>query len=81
MSKSIVTSSGKEVKCVTNITELRDSLLDLYNQHKAGVIDNNTTKVQVMAAGVIIASIRTEMAYNEMRDEKPSIKFLNKAEN
>lgn len=60
-----------------NVTELRDDLLDVYKQMKAGEIDKPLGGELANISGKIIKSAATQLAYNQfMKYDKNVIKFL-----
>ena len=59
-----------------NITELRRSLAENYEQMKAKEMDIKLGKELANTAGKIINSIKVEMEYNQMFDKKKKIDFL-----
>ena len=59
-----------------NITELRKSLAENYEQMKAKEMDIKLGKELANTAGKIINSIKVEMEYNQMFDKKKKIDFL-----
>jgi hypothetical protein len=61
-----------------NITELRDSLIENYNQMKSGEMTINVGKELTNTAGKIINTLKVELEYNEYLELKSGIKFLDK---
>lgn len=59
-----------------NITDLRKSLAENYEQMKAKKMDIKLGKELANTAGKIINSIKVEMEYNQMFDKKKKIDFL-----
>lgn len=59
-----------------NITELRKSLAENYEQMKAKEMDIKLGKELANTAGKLINSIKVEMEYNQMFDKKKKIDFL-----
>lgn len=59
-----------------NITDLRKSLAENYEQMKAKEMDIKLGKELANTAGKIINSIKVEMEYNQMFDKKKKIDFL-----
>lgn len=60
-----------------NIVELRNELSELYSNLKAGATDPHIAKELNNAAGKMIGTLKVQLIYAELRDEKPSIPFLN----
>lgn len=61
---------------MNNIEELRNSLIDNYNQMKAKVMAIKEGKELANTAGKILNSLKIELEYNSMMDYKKPIKFL-----
>ena len=59
-----------------NITELRASLADNYEQMKAKQMELKMGKELANTAGKIINSLKVELEYNSMMDIKRKIPFL-----
>lgn len=59
-----------------NITELRNRLLDLFQNITDGSIDLKIAKEMSNAAGKIIKSASVQLEYAIARGDKPSIPFL-----
>lgn len=59
-----------------NITELRASLADNYENMKAGTMNLKIGKELANTAGKIINSLKVELEYNSMMDIKKEITFL-----
>lgn len=59
-----------------NITELRASLADNYENMKAKTMDLKMGKELANTAGKIINSLKVELEYNSMMDIKKEIPFL-----
>lgn len=62
----------------TNITELRDQLLDAFDSVKMDPRRANQVKEQVNAAGKIMASIKAQLEYSLLKGEEPDIPFMGK---
>ena len=60
----------------TNIKELRDSLLEAYNSLRLDPKRYNQVGEQANTAGKIIASLKLELEYAQLRGEVPQIDFL-----
>jgi hypothetical protein len=59
-----------------NITELRTSLSENYEQMKSKKMDLKMGKELANTAGKIINSLKVELEYNSMMDIKKKIDFL-----
>ena len=59
-----------------NITELRESLADNYDQLKEKKMDLKLGKELANTAGKIINSLKVELEYKQMTGDKSEIKFL-----
>ena len=59
-----------------NITDLRESLIDNYNQMKSKEMAIKEGKELANTAGKILNSLKIELEYNSMMDYKKPIKFL-----
>lgn len=59
-----------------SITELNNHLTDLYTALKNSTIDVKTAAEMNNTAGKIINVQKVQLEYAELRDEKPSIDFL-----
>ena len=70
------TPEGKKVKITEDINDLTRHLLDIYDQHRAGMIDNGTAKAHAQLASTIIGAVRTQIVYAKMRNEIPNVAFL-----
>jgi hypothetical protein len=62
----------------TNITELRDQLLDAFDSVKMDPRRANQVKEQTNAAGKILASVKTQLEYSLLKGEEPDIPFMGK---
>jgi hypothetical protein len=63
----------------TNIEQLRDQLLDVFLETRAGTTKHYVAKETTNTAGKILGSIKLELEYAAMRGEKPEIAFLDGA--
>lgn len=63
-----------------NIKELRDSLLENYEQTKAGKMEKGTCQTLANTAGKVINSVRLELDYNAFCGAKKTISFLETGE-
>lgn len=59
-----------------NVTALRNDLLDIFEQLKAGQIDNATASDLANVAGKVISSAKAQIAYYALLKETPQIDFL-----
>lgn len=59
-----------------NIEELRKSLADNYTKMKANKMNLNLGKELANTAGKIINSVKVQLEYNQMMDNKQEIDFL-----
>lgn len=59
-----------------NMTELRDQLLELFEEIGTGSADLKVAKEKSNAAGKIIKSASVQLEYAVARGEHPSIPFL-----
>jgi hypothetical protein len=59
-----------------NITELRDSLASNYDKMKAKKMTLSMGKELANTAGKILGTLKVELEYNQMMNEKKKIKFL-----
>jgi len=60
----------------TNINELRDDLLDLYESVKQDPKRANQAKEMANTAGKVLASLKLQLEYSMLRNEEPEIPFL-----
>lgn len=58
------------------ITELRDDMLDIYEQLKRDPKRMLQTRELANAAGKVIATVKLELEYAALRQERPVIDFL-----
>mgnify|MGYP005839787641 CR=1 FL=1 len=61
-----------------NITELRQSLGENYEELKAGKMDIKMAKELANTAGKMINTVKVELEYKKMTRSKKSIPFLEK---
>lgn len=59
-----------------NIEELRKSLADNYTKMKANKMNLNLGKELANTAGKIINSVKVQLEYNQMMENKAEIDFL-----
>ena len=60
-----------------NVTDLRDDLINIYDETKTGATDNQTAGVLANIAGKIIKSTALELSYNQFKKySTKKIKFL-----
>ena len=63
-------------KRVTNMVQLRDSLLDTYNELKSGEIGVKEAKETANVAGKVIASVKTQLDYYAFTKQEGKIAFM-----
>lgn len=63
---------------INNVTKLRASLIELYDQLLKDEIDLNKANRLTNCAGKIIGTVRIEMEYAHLTDITPDIKFMKK---
>jgi hypothetical protein len=63
----------KKMKKVTNIEELRNDQLEVYQQLRSGEITRNDAKEAANVAGKIMNSIKLEIAYNHATKKSETI--------
>lgn len=63
-----------------NIKQLRDSLMDNYEQTKAGRMEKGTCKELANTAGKIINTLRAELDFMALTGTRKEISFLNTGE-
>lgn len=61
---------------VTNIVELRNELITVFDGIKTGEVALGTAKELVNTAGKIINSVKVQLEYAYLRKETPVIDFL-----
>lgn len=61
----------------TNINEIRDHLLAVFNGLRDGSVEAKDAVEINNTAGKIISSVKVQLAYHAMRQERPEIEFLN----
>jgi hypothetical protein len=59
------------------IAQLREALTALFDEIKSGEVDVKVAAEMNNTAGKIINSLKVELEYASLRDEKPEITFLN----
>jgi adhesin HecA-like repeat protein len=64
---------------MTNITDIRDSLIEVFNKLRDGDIDLKQASEINNTAGKIINTAKVQLAYAALRGEQPIIPFLNTA--
>ena len=60
----------------TNVVELRNELLVVFDKHREGKMGNDEVKQAANIAGKIISSAKVQMEYNKMVQSKNRIPFL-----
>ena len=78
MSYKIVTPEGKEMAATESLEQFIESLVQTYDEHRAGIIDNSTVKARATSAAVIIAAIRTAIVYQKEKGITPDIAWMEK---
>lgn len=58
------------------INQLRDELLSTFDSLKSGEIDVKVAAEMNNTAGKIIGTVKVELEYSELKNEIPSIAFL-----
>ncbi len=76
MTGKLVSPEGKEINATETITDLTQNLIETFDQHRLGIIDNATAKARAQIAGTVIASLRTKIVYDELHGKTPEIKFI-----
>lgn len=61
---------------MTTITDIRNDLIDVFNDLKAGRMEAKDAVEINNTAGKIISSAKVQIAYHALRNEAPSIPFL-----
>jgi len=61
---------------INNINDLREQLCELFDRLGVGSMDAKQAKEINNAAGKIIGTVKVQLEYSELRDEKPDIDFL-----
>jgi adhesin HecA-like repeat protein len=64
---------------MTNITNIRDSLIEVFDKLRDGDMDLKQAAEINNTAGKIINTAKVQLAYAALRGEQPSIPFLNTA--
>jgi len=59
------------------ITDIRNNLLEVFNGLRNKTMDIKEAVEINNTAGKIISSVKVQLAYHAMRDERPEIEFLN----
>jgi len=60
-----------------NITDLRNELINVFDQVKKDSIDLDKAKELNRTAGKIISTLNVQLKANELCEKKPNIRFLN----
>lgn len=60
----------------SNIEELRDQLLDAFEDVKKDPRRANQVKEMTNAAGKVLGTLKTQLEYAMLRNERPCIQFL-----
>lgn len=61
---------------ITNITELREDLLKVYQKLRTGEMQVSEAKEINNTACKVIASVKVQLVYADLRNEMPDIDFL-----
>ena len=64
---------------MTNITDIRDSLIEVFDKLRDGDMDLKQAAEINNTAGKIINTTKVQLAYAALRGEQPSIPFLDTA--
>lgn len=64
---------------MTNITDIRDSLIEVFDKLRDGDMDLKQAAEINNTAGKIINTAKVQLAYAALRGEQPVIPFLNTA--
>lgn len=64
---------------MTNITDIRDSLIEVFDKLRDGDMDLKQASEINNTAGKIINTAKVQIAYAALRGEQPVIPFLNTA--
>ncbi len=59
-----------------NIVNLRDELIQLFHDIKNETVKTNIAAEMNNAAGKIMQSLKVQLEYSALKEEKPEIKFL-----
>lgn len=62
----------------TNITELRDQLLDAFDWVKGDPRRANQVKEMANAAGKVLGTVKCQLEYAMLKGEEPDIPFIGK---
>ena len=73
--KSVGRPKLRVVTPVKNITDLRNNLMELYNEVQAGTIDPNTAKVVGNISGKIISCFNAEIKLRRFNNERSKIEL------
>ena len=63
-----------------NIADLRDDLVNIFDGLKDNTMLPEKAAQLTNCAGKIIGSLRVEMEYSDLRQERPEIDFMKKAD-
>lgn len=63
-------------KNISNIKQLRDDLLNVYQDLRKGEISTSEVKEAVNAAGKIVSTCKVQLDYAKLRGDVPEIPFL-----
>lgn len=65
-------------KSTNNITTLRDELMNVFRDLKAGKIEPKVAAEMNNTAGKVINTVRAELQYAELKQQIPNIGFMEK---
>ena len=78
MSYKIRTADGKEIESTESLEQFIETLIQTYDEHRAGIIDNSTVKARAQMAAVVVATIRTAIVYQKEKGITPDIAWMEK---
>lgn len=61
---------------ISNVNDLRDRLIDVFEEVESGAMSVKTAKELANVAGKMIGSTKVQLEYHALRKEAPKIKFL-----
>lgn len=59
-----------------NVKQLREQMIEVFENVKADKIDLKKAKELTNAAGKILSTVKTQLMYNQQMDRKEKIDFL-----
>lgn len=63
-----------------NVTDLRNEMINVFAELRAGTLEHKRAKEMSNAAGKIIGTVSIQLKYAQQRNETPDIAFLNSTE-